>query len=281
MSDSDNNKAPREAAAAVKRQDHKGKGRVLLSQFQCKMASTEIAFHIATKELCRAPEVPNTWRKRARQRDTGRQRRRQREAPPPPRQAIAEWPSGYTMSSTMMVNVTISIATPLTLVFLVDRSLLLLLPCLFPRTKKTSSDYAEQERNTECVESSSTTNFSFGTWSSFSSSQGLELGLGESWHQSSKADSDSAQLEGDWCYKLMIQEWRKCRLQASAELASPQEPRRNIQKTAHWLAIQNLSISPWNPSYISLKFYSSINFTKALKSKINFQSIQWAHPFRR
>ncbi len=76
--------------------------------------------------------------------------------------------------------------------------LLLLLPCLFPRTKKTSSDYAEQERHTECVESSSTTNFSLGTWSSFSSSQGLELGLGESWHQTSKADSDSAQLEGDW-----------------------------------------------------------------------------------
>jgi hypothetical protein len=28
---------------------------------------------------------------------------------------------------------------------------------------------------------------------------------------------------------------RKCRLQASAELASPQEPRGNIQKIAHWL----------------------------------------------
>jgi len=31
------------------------------------------------------------------------------------------------------------------------------------------------------------TRFSFGTWSSSSSSQGLELGLGESWHQTSKA----------------------------------------------------------------------------------------------
>lgn len=141
------------------------------------------AFHITTKELCKATEVPNTWRKRARQRDTGRQR--QREAPPPPRQAIAEWPSGYTMSSTMIVKVTISIATPLALVFFVDRSLLLLLPCLFPRTKKTSSHDAEQERHTECVESSSTTKFSFGTWSSSSSSHGLELGLGESWHQTS------------------------------------------------------------------------------------------------
>ncbi len=222
MSDSDNNKASPRSSSGSQKTGSRRKGRVLLSQFQCKMASTEIAFHIATKELCRAPEVPSTWRKRARQRDTGRQRQRQRQAPPPPRQAIAEWPSGYTMSSTMMVNVTISIATPLALVFFVDPSLLLLLPCLFPRTKKTSSDYAEQKRHTECVESSPTTIFSFWTWSSFSCSQGLELGFGESWHQTSKADSDSAQLEGNWWYKLMIQEWRKYRLQASAELASPQ-----------------------------------------------------------
>jgi hypothetical protein len=55
MSDS---KAPRGAAAEVKRLVQKGKGASL--SVSVHMASTEIAFHIARKELCRAPEVPNT-----------------------------------------------------------------------------------------------------------------------------------------------------------------------------------------------------------------------------
>lgn len=262
MSDS---KAPRGAAAEVKRLVQKGKGASL--SVSVHMASTEIAFHIARKELCRAPEVPNTWRKRARQRDTGRQR--QREAPPPPRQAIAEWPSGYTMSSTMMVNVTISIVTPLALVFFVDRSLLLLLPCLFPRTKKTSGDDAEQERHTECLESSSTTKFAFGTWSSYSFSQGLELGLGESWHQTSKADSDSAQLEGDWWYKLMIQEWENagCKhLQSLLHLKNQGE----ISRRLH---------TGWNPKLFHLFLKSLFHFSQILFFNQLHKSFEIKHQF--